>query len=478
MLKGRLIMKKINKIKQLFTKPEYVFIVPALFFGLISTVFIPQLSANDENMHFIRSYELTEGEVGHKCHLPVDIKERAFYQIYAKKPNFSFDKKKVDMSNKIITDCGTATVYNPMLHIPQVLGVSLAKIIHPSTGVMILFGRITNLLVYCIGLFVIIKYARVGKWMLVIIGLMPTLLHMASTLSGDVVNNVIILGFITYLFNLFTQKKQMTRHQLITLVMFSMFLATTKPTNAILLFPILFLPAKIIPQLVVKGRVIPKSLIRFGIAFSAGVIVALVMALWAFIYKDPTITATAAINPVAEKPYRIINILFNTFINPDVIVGGVVYGDWLLRSAVGSFSSFGYHLPFYLVVMTTVLVVIVGLVSNPNEEKIASKVEARMPLAMTSTWLIMVVGITYGLYVSWALKPDIIGPGAKYAYGLQGRYFMPFLMLLYPLFIRLRKYIKVDISNKYFCSFLILFFMCFMLAFYTVQTIYYNVRVT
>lgn len=51
---------------------------------------------------------------------------------------------------------------------------------------------------------------------------------------------------------------------------------------------------------------------------------------------------------------------------------------------------------------------------------------------------------------------------------------MPFLMLLYPLFIRLRKYIKVDTSNKYFCSFLILFFMCFMLAFYTVQTIYYN----
>lgn len=30
---------------------------------------------------------------------------------------------------------------------------------------------------------------------------------------------------------------------------------------------------------------------------------------------------------------------------------------------------------------------------------------------------------------------------------------MPFLMLLYPLFIRLRKYIKVDTSNKYFCSF-------------------------
>lgn len=49
---------------------------------------------------------------------------------------------------------------------------------------------------------------------------------------------------------------------------------------------------------------------------------------------------------------------------------------------------------------------------------------------------------------------------------------MPFLMLIYPLFIRLRKYIKVDTRNKYFCSFLILFFMCFMLAFYTVQTIY------
>lgn len=271
-------MNKINKIKQLFVKPEYIFVIPALFFGLISTVFIPQLSANDENMHFIRSYELTEGEIGHKCHLPVDIKERAFYQIYAKKPNFSFDKKKIDVSNKIATDCGTATGYNPVLHIPQVLGVSLAKIIHPSTGAMILFGRIANLLVYCAGLFVIIKYAQIGKWVLVIIGLMPTLLHMASSLSGDVVNNVIILGFITYLFNLFIQKKQMTRYQLVALTIFSMFLATTKPTNAILLFPILFLPAKIIPQIAVKGKDIPKSLTRLGIAFGTGVLVILVIA--------------------------------------------------------------------------------------------------------------------------------------------------------------------------------------------------------
>ncbi len=470
-------MNKINKIKQLFVKPEYIFVIPALFFGLISTVFIPQLSANDENMHFIRSYELTEGEIGHKCHLPVDIKERAFYQIYAKKPNFSFDKKKIDVSNKIATDCGTATGYNPVLHIPQVLGVSLAKIIHPSTGAMILFGRIANLLVYCAGLFVIIKYAQIGKWVLVIIGLMPTLLHMASSLSGDVVNNVIILGFITYLFNLFIQKKQMTRYQLVALTIFSMFLATTKPTNAILLFPILFLPAKIIPQIAVKGKDIPKSLTRLGIAFGTGVLVILVITLWAFIYKDPTIVVTANVNPVAERPYRIIKILFNTFINPDIIVGGVVYGDWLLRSAVGSFSSFGYHLPFYTIPMVAVLVVIVGLASKPNEEKLVSKVATRMLLTMMSTWLIMVVGITYGLYVSWALRPDIIGPRAQYAYGLQGRYFMPFLILLYPLFISLRKYIRVEVSSKYFCSFLVLFFMCSMLAFYTVQTIYYSVRV-
>ena len=127
--------------------------------------------------------------------------------------------------------------------------------------------------------------------------------------------------------------------------------------------------------------------------------------------------------------------------------------------------------------MVAVLVVIVGLASKPNEEKLVSKVATRMLLTMMSTWLIMVVGITYGLYVSWALRPDIIGPRAQYAYGLQGRYFMPFLILLYPLFISLRKYIRIEVSSKYFCSFLVLFFMCSILAFYTVQTIYYSVRV-
>lgn len=467
-----------SKIKQFFTRPEYVFVVPALFFGLLSTVFIPQLSANDENMHFIRSYELTEGEIGHKCHLPVDIKERAFYQVYAQKPNFSFDKRKINPSNKITTDCGTATGYNPVLHIPQVIGISLAKLIYPSTGVMILFGRIANLLVYCAGLFFIIKTARIGKWMLVIIGLMPTLLHMASTLSGDVMNNVIVLGFITYLFNIFTQKEQMTRRQIMMLMTFSIFLATTKPTNAILLLPILFLPARLVPQIAIKGKYIPKSLTRFGIAFGAGALIILVIALWAYIYKDQTIVASASVNPVAERPYRLARILFNTFINPDIIVRGIPFADWLLRSAVGSFSSFGYHLPFYVVTMAIVLVVVVGLTSNPAEEKLVSKTATRMSLAMISTWLIMIIAITYGLYVSWALRPDMLGSKAQYAYGLQGRYFIPFLILLYPLFVWLRKYIRIETNNKNLCGYLILAFMCSVLTFYTIQTICYNVRIS
>ena len=82
------------------------------------------------------------------------------------------------------------------MHLPQALGVFIAKITYPSTGNMVLFGRIVNILVYCAGIFFIIRASRMGKWVLVVIGLMPTLINTASSLSGDVMNNLIVLGFI------------------------------------------------------------------------------------------------------------------------------------------------------------------------------------------------------------------------------------------------------------------------------------------
>ena len=60
-------------------KPENVFISLSLFFGVLSSILVPQLSVSDENMHYMRAYGISQGRVesGLHCTLPKDVAKRA-----------------------------------------------------------------------------------------------------------------------------------------------------------------------------------------------------------------------------------------------------------------------------------------------------------------------------------------------------------------------------------------------------------------
>lgn len=467
-------MKIKSYLSGFFKRPEYVFAVPALIFGIISATFLPQLIANDENMHFIRSYALTDLEISHTCNLPVDIKERGFFAIYARDtPDYSFNTDRVDEADRLDTDCGTATSYNPLLHTPQAIGIEMAKLTWPTTGAMILFGRIMNVLVYTIGLFFIIRYAKIGKWLLVVIGLLPTMVHMAGTLSGDVVNNLIILGFISYIFNLFVQKTSMTKKQVGILLILAALLAAAKPTNLPLLLPILFLPKKVLPVVKLRKWKASPRIARLLMALLSGGAAIAVLVAWMYIRNATTLLDdTGFKNPIEENPVYFIQVLFNTYINPDVMVGGVSYSDWLLRGVAGSFASFRYHLPYSVVFMLIGIFIIIGLKKDSNDQAQLSGLSTALLVVSTLLSLVIIVlAMTYGLFVAWAI-PNL-GESANYALGLQGRYFTPLLLLLSPLLVYLRRFISVDIAKGITTGLLVFIVMSISLTFYVVQTATY-----
>ena len=461
-------------MRRFFTKPEYVFLVPALVFGTLSALLMPQLIVNDENMHFIRSYELSELEFGHSCTIPVEIKERGFFAIYAQKqPDYSFNAKSIDMNNQIATDCGTATSYNPLLHFPQTIGIIFAKLVWPSTGAMILFGRLANVLLFALALFFIIRKAKVGKWVIVVIGLLPMMLHMAGSLSGDTVNNIVIIGFISFLFNLFIQKTMMTKKQLIMLLGLSALLAVTKLPNLALLLLVLFLPGRVLPIITIRQWRIPKTLFRFIAAGICGVAAITVVLAWSTIYNAPVIGSSNIDNPIIEAPYKLFPVLFNTYINPEIMFEGVSYSDWLMRGVVGSFASFEYYLPYSLVMMLIALILLVGFRRDDSEDKLMKPVLKKLtPVTLVSLGII-IVAITYGLYTAWALQPFGLGKDAQYALGLQGRYFTPLILLLIPLMIFLRRYVSVNVKPGATTGVIVFTVTSFTLAFYLMQTISY-----
>lgn len=444
-------------------KPELVFLALAIPFGIFSAIAVPQLKVSDENMHFLKAYNLASSQLGaHNCHYPKMVEQRAA-SIY--QGNFDTDLAKVDFQDTVNATCGSAASYSPIMHMSQAVGIFIAKLIHPSTGVMILLGRLANLAFFVAAVYYIIKKVRIGKWVFAVIALFPLSIHMAASLSSDAMNNVIVMAFIAFVFNLFIQKKQATNRELIVLAVLSGALALTKATNIVLLFMLPFLPANLFGKSRFAGLFNAKkwTVVAICAAFSTLCLVG-----WQKMYSGP-LAATAG-NILQNNPVYFLVILYNTYINPFLDYGSIV-----LRGIIGEFASFSYHLPLFMLLFCIILLLLALLHKNSAEEKNIQGVSATITAASLGALSLIILAVTYALYNIWATLPSRLGPNAIYADGVQGRYFLAALPLLVPFFIWLREYIRVSLQSEKMFSAVMACGCAFVLLFYAAETLLYLV---
>lgn len=459
-------------------KPEWVFLALASVFGVFSAVLVPQLSIPDENMHFLRSYSIASGHlVGNhnKCTYPNEVYDRAYsiykgdYQAhYAKKVNLNDLKKPIW--------CGTASSYSPLVYIPQVIGIAAAKLIHPSTGLMILFGRLASIACYAGALYYIIKRVRIGKWAFVVIALFPTAIQQAASLSADGITYLAFFATVALLLNLAAQKTLLTRRQAILLALLSAALALSKVPDALLLLMIPFLPSRLFnfrPH--ASSRLLKAWVIKWYVFLAAVLFAAICAMVWQKIYGQPLVAA-AANNPIPHHPWKFIPILFHTYVYMDpktalfnfAGLGG--FGDFILSSIVGGFASYRYWLPEIFIFMGYALLLLTLLRPNTDEDKLLAGSTGKLALGGLLSLGALVVAISYSLYVMWALP--LLGPPATYAAGLQGRYFTATLVVLIPAGMWLRRYVSVVVKTDVLFSSIIATTSGFLLSFYTLQTLY------
>lgn len=460
----------INKIKRIFilidTYPERFFLIVALLFGSMSAVLVPQFTGYDEGMHFKRAYALSDLQVtSSTCIFPAQIIDR----INSSNNNGdykSYYRDTIKLDDQKISSCGSAAGYSPILHTPQAIGIAIAKYIHPSTGLMVLLGRLSSVIFYSLFLFFVIKYARIGKWAIIAIGLLPNMIHLSSTITADTVNNVLVLGFISYVFSLMVSKNKYTKKQIGILLCLYVMLSFTKIHNLALLPLLLLIPTKNLPFEIMKSTRIAK----YTLIFSAGIISLLSIVLWQTISRiDVVPDAMLSDNPLIRQPLFFFVVLFNTYINP--FVG---YTNLVSESVVDAFSSFKYSLPSFMeyFVWTTLLLAFIHPSKHLNISNKSIKIATIVTL---STFAVLVAAVSYAMYTGWALLPSIIGPGADRAEGVQGRYFTAFLLLLLPLALWLQKYVKLSFSPPILHTSVITLSILASLTFYITTTLFFKI---
>jgi uncharacterized membrane protein len=460
-------------------KPATVFLILASIFGILSAFIVPQLSVPDENMHLLRSYTIASGHLAgndkNECVFPKAVYDRA-YSIYDGdyKTHYRQEINLSDVGKKVW--CGTAASYSPIVYGPQVVGVTAAKLIHPSLGVMILFGRLASIAFYIGALYYIIKKVRIGKWAFAVIALLPTAIQQAASLSADGVTYVTTFALVAFLINLATQKTSVKRRQLLVLLLLAAALTLTKAPNIVLLLLIPFLPSRIFSYKFNKASLLLKPVAIKWYAFIASGVFALLCALlWQKIYGQPLLAPVAG-NPIPHHPWQFIPILFRTYVymDPHATIYGFTglggFGDFILSSVVGGFASYRYWLPEILVFTCYLLLIFVSLRTNKAEDKLLGDNGGRLASGGIISLGALVVGVSYSLYIMWALP--LLGPTAIYAAGVQGRYFTAALVLLVPAAVWVRGYISIQVKSDVMFGGIVATTSGFLLLFYTLQTLY------
>ena len=446
-------------------KPENVFISLSLFFGVLSAILVPQLSVSDENMHYLRAYGISQSRVesGSRCTLPKDVAKRAG-SVY--EGNFSSDySKPIDRSSLNIDKCSSASGYPPIMHLPQAIGIGIASLFNGSTGLTILFGRLANVLFYSIAVYLIIKWVRIGKWAFTTIGLIPLMVHMASSLSSDCMTNVAVFTITAFILNLFTQKDKLSHKQTIALICTGVFLTLTKSVNALLLFPLLFLPKRLFSPN--KNERLPFNIQKWTILVVTGIAAIISILIWQKIYGQPLLTTGAAHNPLHSNPLKFIAILFNTYINPRLPVS-----DDIIRGIIGAFSAFKYGLPLFVLIPSFSLLFLSLLHYNKKDQELLGEQTGKLAVYNLATVGLFVCAVSYAMYTAWALLPFRFGEGAYYADGVQGRYFTATAVMLVPVGLWLQKYINVRTKNEKVFNLIMFFGLALILSFYIFETVW------
>ena len=192
-------------------RPERWFLVLGLLGGLLFTFVTPPFQVPDEQTHLFRAYQIAEGNLiaqkfkdnaGGVLPRSVGLADSTFYQI-----RFHSDRKldpktifeslhePLDPEDRQFIGFNNTAVFSPLPYLSQALALSLAIPFELSPVVMMYLGRIANLALVVMLIFLAIQVAPVFKRVILLVALMPMSMFQVASLSADGVTIAISLLF-------------------------------------------------------------------------------------------------------------------------------------------------------------------------------------------------------------------------------------------------------------------------------------------
>ena len=221
------------------TKIEHMFALAVAVLGIFYIFLLPPFSAPDEPMHFATSYKYSSDLLGKEsldadgkiCMRDADAEFFSDLDLYPNADSYKNTAKNLLKSDKSSTTQSVTEKVVPVSiisYIPQIIGITIARLFGMGTMGLVYMGRLFNLLVFAVLTYCGIKKMPFGKMILFGVAMLPMSLELAGSYSYDALINGLAFFFIGYVMSLIYQAEKIRKRDAAVLAITMFFLAPLK----------------------------------------------------------------------------------------------------------------------------------------------------------------------------------------------------------------------------------------------------------
>ena len=397
--------------------------VTIILFGIITLVLSPVLIGCDEDEHLARADLTSEGIlVPHYQHIgkhkgyyveqvcvDLDGKNR-FKTIYST----AIDDQKINKKHVLVE---AAFAQNPFYaYLPQGFGIWLAKELNLNSIWVLWLGGIFNLLMYATVSSYAIKKTPILKMPMLAVACLPFAVYEATTVSSDSFVLCFSLLLMAYFFTMYkAEERSINKGDLLIFFILCLSVGLIKP-------PLLFLASLV--------AIIPKknfnSLSDYKIGLIGVLLVFAIGAIWNVSYSMPGMKNShrgpRAISMDINTGYQL-KFMFSSIESFTLIMWDIISKTWFVIADMFRFADWqGKYAVYSSTIMAVVFAIYYGLTSflYPIKYKISKK----QRIVAAIIFLVPYIALFLVQYLTWTPV------GSLRIQGVQGRYFIPLLILL------------------------------------------------
>lgn len=440
-------------------------------FGSWFVFAIPPFQVPDEQGHFARAYGITEGQYviqkSSSGRFGYSLPESVMSFMLSYDPKLDTGNRNVSVLNQHFKslyfsdtkdqptkefDFENIALYSPINYVPQSFGLSMAKTLNLSIYDGFSLARFCALLFFA--LIVVASYALLPRraWpLLFVLSALPSVVQQAASFSADSFTNSVMLLFVAVMVRYGASKRRdVDNWSAIAWVMaVSLLLAFCKP---------IYVVFSLLSFVFIGRQIIKKPILRYGVLFAIFAVVIGLAAWWnqqvadiglryAVMQGRYDVQPDAQLAYILRMPFDYVNTLINTYLY-DPVTNSVWFGG-----VIGKLGTRGPFLPvgFQVLAYLAMGVAAVRTVGRGDDEG------AQLSPRPLRTWQIIItalVGLSVLLTVTTVLYLSYTSLTQDYVTGLQGRYFIPMVLLLLCLPVW-RKIPKLSISTRQQQTFII-----------------------